>query len=46
MEFDHANVDSVVDKYGTYVPAGGIIETLNTEFSDVTDGPKILRLGV
>merc|ERR1711873_26152 len=38
MEFDHANVDSVVDKYGTYVPNGEIIKTLNTEFSDVTEG--------
>ena len=38
MKFDHANGDSVVEEYSTYVPAGGIIETLNTDFSDVTEG--------
>ena len=38
MEFEHANVDSIEDEYGNYVPAGGITETLNTEFSNVTEG--------
>merc|ERR1712163_48110 len=38
MEFNHSNVDSGVDKYGTHVSTGEIIEILNTEFSDVTEG--------
>ena len=37
MEFNHTNVDSVVEEYGTHVPTGEIInEVLQTEFNDVT----------